>query len=148
MADSSPQFAVADWINREWLPHRMGEPFFRAKARLLSGGEHSFACVNVDKSAVGTICTSGLRTGSGKTKVRADLYYLLMAKATRRFVVFTDPEMDAYFREERRKGQIPSEVGFLFAEGVPEELMTKLRTAQRNASDEVTTTVPALEIEA
>ena len=78
MADSSPQIAVADWINREWLPHRMGETFFRAKVRLVSGGEHSFASVNADKTAVGTVCTSGPRNG-GKLKVRSDLYFLLMA---------------------------------------------------------------------
>ena len=146
MADTSPQFVVADWINREWLPHRMGEPFFRAKVGLVSGGEHSFACVNADKTAVGTICTSPLRTGSGKTKVRADLYFLLMAKATRRFVVFTDPEMDGYFQGERRKGRIPADVGFLLVEGVPAELMQRLRIAQRSASDEVSAPIPALEI--
>ena len=146
MADSSPQIAVADWINREWLPHRMGETFFRARVRLLSGGEHSFASVNADKSAVGTVCTSGVRNGGGKTKVRSDLYFLLMAQAGRRFVVFTDPEMDAYFREERRRGQIPPEVGFLFAEGIPAELMDRLRAAQRSAADEVSVPVPTLEV--
>ena len=152
MADSSPQIAVADWINREWLPHRTGEPFFRAKVRLISGGEHSFACVNADKSAVGTICTSGIRTGGGKsaqgkiTKVRADLYYLLMAQTARRFVVFTDSGMDAYFREERRKGQIPADVGFMLAEGIPEDLVERLRAAQRSASDEVSPASAALEI--
>ena len=147
MADSSPQFAVADWIAREWLPHRLGEPYFRAKVPLVSGGEHSFACVNADKSAVGTICTSPLRTGSGKTKVRADLYFLLMAKTERRFVVFTDPEMDGYFQGERRKGRIPTDVGFLLAEGVPDDLMSRLKAAQRSASDEVSPVGPqALEI--
>ncbi len=146
MADSSPQIAVADWINREWLPHRMGEAFFRARVRLVSGGEHSYASVNADKTAVGTICTSGPRNG-GKLKVRADLYFLLMAQATRRFVVFTDPGMDAYFAEERRKGQIPKDIGFLFAEGIPEELMGRLREAQRSASVELSVPVPALEID-
>lgn len=146
MADSSPQIAVADWINREWLPHRMGETFFRSKVRLLSGGERSFASVNADKSAVGTICTSGPRAG-GKTKVRSDLYFLLMAQATRRFVVFTDPAMDAYFAEERRKGQIPKEIGFMFASGIPEDLMERLRKAQQNAAEEVSpASPPALEI--
>lgn len=150
MADSSPQVAVADWINREWLPHRMGEPFFRAKVRLVSGGEHSFACVNADKTAVGTICTSTSVTSSGKsavgkvTKVRADLYFLLMAQAARRFVIFTDPGMDAYFQEERRKGQIPSDIGFMLAEGVPEGLMERLKAAQRSASDEVSPSVAAV----
>lgn len=147
MADSSPQIAVADWINREWLPHRMGETFFRAKVRLLSGGEHSFASVNADKSAVGTVCTSGPRNG-GKLKVRSDLYFLLMAQAARRFVVFTDPAMDAYFAEERRRGQIPKEIGFMLASGIPNELMERLRAAQRSASDEVSVAVPSLEIEA
>lgn len=146
MADSSPQMAVADWINREWLTHRLGEPFFRARVRLVSGGEHSFASVNADKSAVGTICTSRARNG-GKTKVRADLYFLLMARASRRFVVFTDPEMDAYFREERRKGQIPEDIGFMLATGLPIELMERLRAAQRSATDELAGIMPSLEIE-
>lgn len=146
MADSSPQIAVADWINREWLPHRMGETFFRAKVRLVSGGEHSFASVNADKTAVGTVCTSGPRNG-GKLKVRSDLYFLLMAQATRRFVVFTDPAMDAYFAEERRRGQIPKDIGFMLASGIPPELMERLRAAQRSASDEVSVAVPALEME-
>ena len=152
MADSSPQVAVADWINREWLTHRLGEPFFRAKVRLVSGGEHSFASVNADKSAVGTICTSASVMASGKTavgkitKVRADLYYLLMAEASRRFVVFTDPGMDAFFREERRKGQIPSDVGFMLAEGIPEDLSERLRAAQRSASDEVSPATATLEV--
>lgn len=146
MADSSPQMAVADWINREWLPHRMGEPFFRAKVKLVSGGEHSFASVNADKSAVGTICTSRARNG-GKMKVRADLYFLLMAQASRRFVVFTDPEMDAYFHEERRKGQVPGDIGFVLATGLPDELMERLKAAQRYASDELSTAAPSLEIE-
>lgn len=146
VADSSPQIAVADWINREWLPHRMGETFFRARVRLVSGGEHSFASVNADKTTVGTICTSGPRNG-GKLKVRSDLYFLLMAQAERRFVVFTDPAMDAYFAEERRKGQIPKDIGFMFATGVPDELMERLRDAQRSASEERVAPMPALEIE-
>lgn len=152
MADSSPQLAVAEWINREWLPHHLGEAFFRAKVGLVSGGEHSFASVNADKSAVGTICTSASVTSSGKTavgkvtKVRADLYYLLMAQTKRRFVVFIDPGMDAFFREERRKGQIPSDIGFMLADGIPEELMTRLRAAQRSASDEVSPAEATLEV--
>lgn len=145
MADSSPQIAVADWVSREWLPHRMGEPFFRAKVRLLSGGEHSFAFANADKSAVGTICTSGPKAG-GKTKVRSDLYFLLMAQTARRFVVFTDPAMDAYFAEERRKGQIPKEIGFMLATGIPEDLMERLRRAQQSAAEEVSPGAAALEI--
>ena len=123
----------------------MGEPFARTKVRLVSGGEHSYACVNADKSAVGTICTSGPRPG-GKTKVRADLYFLLMAKAARRFVVFTDPDMDAYFRDERKKGQIPSDIGFMLAEGIPDDLIERMKAAQRNASDEVSPVVPTLEV--
>ncbi len=145
MADSSPQIAVAEWINRVWLPHRMGEMFFRAKVRLVSGGERSFACVNADKSAVGVVSTSGPRPG-GKTKVRADLYYLLMAQATRRFVVFTDPGMDAYFAEERRRGQIPNDIGFMLATGIPEDLLERLRAAQQSASEELSRAEAALEL--
>ncbi len=145
MADSSPQIAVADWINREWLPHRLGEPFFRAKVRLVSGGEHSFASVNADKSTVATVCTSGPRNG-GKMKVRADLYFLLMASTSRRYVVFTDPGMDAYFAEERRRGQIPQDIGFMLATGVPVELMERLRAAQLSAAEEASVSVAALEI--
>ena len=99
MADTSVQVMVEGWVRREWLPHRYGQPFSRGRVDLSSGGVFEFDAVSADGTIIANISTSGLKTatgnyGSGKVqKVRSDIFFLLLAKAARKVVLLTEPDM-------------------------------------------------------
>jgi hypothetical protein len=38
MADTRMQLEVEDWVRREWMPGKFGQPFFRERVRLSPGG--------------------------------------------------------------------------------------------------------------
>lgn len=144
MADTSVQGEIARWICVNLLPARFGKEFSRQRARLICGGDHSFAAVSEDRAIVGTICTgSAARTGGGLAvgklnKVRADLYFLLLAVCERRFVAVTQPIMFELLRiEQEQYHRIPSDVELIHVQ-LPADMQQRLERAQREASLEVT----------
>lgn len=143
MADTSVQGEVACFICDSVLPVRYGQPFSRERIRLSSGGDHSFAAVSADRRIVGTICTGAASTASGKlavgklNKVRADLYFLLLAEADRKFVVAVQPIMRGLLTAERDEyKRIPSSIEIVEAD-IPSDLADRLRRSQADASAEV-----------
>lgn len=143
MADSSFQRQVEQWVRDHCLAERYSQRFSREKVRLSSGGEYSFDAVSADRQIVATISTSGSRTASGKMgaaklhKIRADLYFLLLAPAARRVVVLTEADMMQLCEKERADGRIPQGVELLHAV-LPRQLVDALKAARKIASRETT----------
>jgi len=142
MADTRVQLEVEDWVRRNWMPRQFGQKFYRERARLSSGGVFDFDAVSEDGKIVATISTSGARTATGKLavgkllKIRSDMFFLLLAKAERRLVVLTEPDMLELCQKEKERGRVPDSIEFYLAD-IPEELRERLRTARKKASREV-----------
>lgn len=143
MADTTAQREVSNWILSSYLKERFGEIFTRRRLQLETGGIHEFAAVSPDGKMVGTVITSQAKTAAGKlgvgklTKVRADLYFLVLTRSEVRFVVFTDAEMYSLVKREQSEfKRIPASIRLLLAD-LPDELRSRLDTAQGEASQEV-----------
>ncbi|MFH1595063.1 MAG: hypothetical protein ABIG94_01650 [Pseudomonadota bacterium] len=93
-----------------------------------------------------TISTSGAKTASGKLavgkllKIRSDMFFLLLAaKAQRRVVVLTEPDMLELCKKEVEGGRVPASIEFVLAE-IPAHLIDKLKKARAVSSKEVSPT--------
>lgn len=142
MADTRCQLECEDWVRREWMPTIFGQPFYRERVKLSSGGVFDFDAVSADKTIVASISTSGARTASGKhavgkvMKLRSDMLFLLLSEAPRKVMVLCEPDMHALCDRERQSGRVPKEIEFLHTP-LPEELALKLLAARKIGSDEV-----------
>jgi hypothetical protein len=143
MADTSAQRQVAEWIRDTWLPRAFGARFEHRPVALSSGGQYQFDAVSQDGGTVVTISTSTARTESGKlgigkvTKIRSDLYFLLLAHTNRRLALFTDGDMHQQWLKEREKGRVPNSIEFHLVE-LPPDLQALLVESRAIASREVT----------
>lgn len=142
MADTRVQRDVEEWVRQEWMSRRYNQTFSQKEVTLTSGGGYKFNAVSEDGRVVCTISTSGATTsgkkfGTGKfTKIRADMYFLLLAEAEQRVVVLTEKDMYERCLKESEQGRVPRSIEFAYAE-IPCELDSKLRAARRVASEEV-----------
>lgn len=143
MADTSVQNDAAKWICESCLPDRFHTGFSRQRVKLSCGGTHSFAAVSVDLRTVGTICTGAAATPTGHlavgklNKVRADLYFLLLAKCDTRFIAVTGPIMyQLLLSEQTEYRRIPADIEIIHVT-LPPELQDRLERAQKLASEEV-----------
>lgn len=146
MADTRVQLEVEDWVRREWMPNYFGKRFRHERLGLSSGGVFDFDAVSDDDSMVATISTSGAKTASGKLavgkllKIRSDMFFLLLAaKAQRRVVVLTEPDMLELCKKEVEGGRVPASIEFVLAE-IPAHLIDKLKKARAVSSKEVSPT--------
>ncbi|MDE0478982.1 MAG: hypothetical protein OXI13_05065, partial [Gammaproteobacteria bacterium] len=109
MAKSKTNVAVEVWITEEWLPEHIGKDlsFSKTKLPLTSGGEFEFDAVSNDAHIIANISTSALKTargkyGSGKVqKIRSDIYFLLLARATRKLMVLSEQDMYDWWIKEK-----------------------------------------------
>jgi hypothetical protein len=142
MADTRVQLEVEDWVRSEWMKAHYGEPFFRERLPLVSGGYFDFDAVNSDKSIAATISTSGAKTASGKhavgklLKIRSDMYFLLLSSVQRRIVVLTEPDMYELCQKESAGGRVHSSIEIVHVE-IPADLASRLKAARSKASEEV-----------
>lgn len=142
MASTHVQLEVEDWVRREWLRDHYGTRFARERVALSSGGVFDFDAVSGDGEIVANISTSAARTSGGKlgigkmSKIRSDAFFLLLAEAGTRALVFTEQDMYEQWMAEREKGRIPSSIELLWAR-IPAELNDKLVGAREIASQEV-----------
>ena len=143
MADTRVQVMIEDWVRREWMPRRYGQRFSRERAVLSSGGVFDFDAVSADGTIVANISTSGLKTargkhGSGKVlKVRSDIFFLLLAKAPRKLMLLTEPDMHERWLSEAESGRVPNSIEFVHVH-IPRALDLKLKASREAASLEVT----------
>ena len=142
VADTRVQLEVEDWVRREWMPAHFGQRFRRERVPLIGGGVFDFDALGEDDATVATISTSGASMAGGKLavgkllKIRSDMLFLLLAKATRRVVVLTEPDMYRLCIKEKEGGRVPPNIEFVQAT-IPDHLACKLREAKRLASKEV-----------
>jgi hypothetical protein len=142
MADTRVQLEAEDWVTREWMPKAYAQPFHRDRVSLRSGGVFDFDAVSSDNKIIAAISTSGASTSGGKLavgklqKIRADMLFLLLAKADRRLLVFTERDMYDLCLKEKAGGRVPPEIEFAHAE-LPAELKSRLYEAKKSASQEV-----------
>jgi hypothetical protein len=142
MAGTRVQVEVEDWIRRHWMPAQLGQSFYRDRVRLCPGGVFDFDAVSADGKTVASISTSNAVTARGKnavgkqTKIRADMYFLLLAPAERRLVVVTERDMFEWCTKDAERGRVPSSIEFHLAE-IPDELRQKLESSRAAASGEV-----------
>ena len=142
MASTHVQLEVEDWVRREWLLDHYGVRFSRERVSLSPGGVFDFDAVSDDGEIVATISTSSSHTSSGKLgvgkmmKIRSDAFFLLLAGAATKALVFTEEDMFEQWMAERTKGRIPSSIELLWAR-IPKELNDKLAAARGIASKEV-----------
>jgi hypothetical protein len=142
MADTRCQLECEDWVRLNFLPAKFGQPFYRERLRLSSGGVFDFDAVSADQQIAATISTSGATTASGKhavgkvMKLRSDMLSLLLAARPKSLMVLTEEDMYRLCLKERQGGRVPTEIDFLYAE-LPAELAQRLRDARRASSAEV-----------
>jgi hypothetical protein len=141
MADTRAQGKVEVWIRENWLPRKMRQPFDgNRKVRLRCGGFFEFDAVSRDRKTLVAISTSKGVTKSGRRavgkvrKIQADLYFLVLAKARRRALVFTEADMYERFKKERDEGRVPKEVKLFLVERIPAKLSRSLVRARSRAS--------------
>ena len=121
VADTRCQVECEDWIRREWMPTVFGQPFYRERVQLTSGGVFDFDAVSADRTIIASISTSGSRTAPGKhatgkmMKLRSDILYLLMTNAARRLVILCEKDMYERCKREVGAGRLPKEIecGFI-----------------------------------
>ena len=142
MANTRAQQQIAKWTREHWLPTQLGIQFDQRPVALSTGGQYRFDAVSRDGGTVVCLSTSAARTAGGKlgigkmTKIRSDLYFLLLAHANRRLVLFTEQEMHAQWLKERELGRVPESIEFHFVE-LPQDLRTDLEASRAVASREV-----------
>jgi hypothetical protein len=141
MADTTCQIECEDWIRREWMPRQFGEPFFRERVRLSSGGVFDFDAVSRDSLTIATISTSSARTASGNwatgalMKLRSDVLFLVLAAPKRSLLILSERSMYELCQKEAAVGRMPQQIEF-FHVPLPPDLAEKLVQAKRRSSDE------------
>ena len=142
MADTRVQLEVEDWVRKNWMASQFGQPFYRERLDLSSGGVFDFDAVSEDGRMVASISTSGATTASGKRavgkllKIRSDVLFLTLVSAERRLVVLTERDMYQLCMSESGAGRLPTSIEFAHAK-IPDELAERLNKSRRKASREV-----------
>jgi hypothetical protein len=143
MATTTCQLECEQWVRSIWLPHKFGQTFAAGRLPLDSGGQFEFDAISADGQIAASISTSCACTASGKrgagklSKIRADMLFLLMARVSRRLLVFSELDMYELCDSERRRGRVPHAIELHHAP-LPPELSAMLATARAASSREVT----------
>lgn len=142
MADTRVQRNAALWVRENWLPQRYGISFRNEAVALSSGGQYRFDAISEDNSTVAAISTSRATRASGGlavgklNKIRADMFFLLLARAQRRLLVLSELEMYERCLAERDRGRVPDMIEIVHAQ-LPEQLSNQLKQSREEASLEV-----------
>ncbi len=124
------------------MPEHYRKRFSKKKVQLTSGGCFEFDAVSPDDKIVANISTSSVKTKNGKhasgkvTKVRSDIYFLLLANAERTLMLLTERDMHSWWKGESENGRVPDSIEFFHVE-IPAELIWQLRDSRQTASREV-----------
>jgi hypothetical protein len=140
MANTRDLEAAFDWTRKE-LGKRFDVTFSKAQTTLRQGTQRTFNAVSNDGSIVATIShSSGLTSGNKKPvgKIHgavAYLYFLSQARAQRRMLVLTDPDLHRFVLNEV-EGAVGDGLEILHVP-LPSELAAKVRAVTSRASDEM-----------
>lgn len=147
MADTRVQLEVEEWVRDKILRPRFRKRFESKSVKLRSGGFFRFDAVSKGNEMVASVSTSrwateGGKRGSGKLqKLRADALFLMLVRARRRLLVFTEPDMFRLCRTELKAGRLPQTIEAVIAP-LPSALQRRLARARRVSSREQSRTVP------
>ena len=143
MADTRTQKLAEQWITGKWLPQRFGQSFSEIPLPLSPGGYFKFDAVSEDRQIIANISTSSEKTNRGKhgtakiQKIRSDIFFLLLANAETKLIVFSERDMHEWWRNESGRGRVPKEIEFLHSE-LPDGMTRILKDSRWRAAKEVT----------
>jgi hypothetical protein len=121
MANSASARDAEAWVRDTYLPKRYKVSFGKKKMELTSGGKIEFDAVSDDGAIVATISTAGYETAAaGKMhKIRSDAFFLLLAKADKKLLAFTEADMHEAWQKEQISGRLPSDIQLVKVELTP-----------------------------
>jgi hypothetical protein len=145
-ADTTAYRIAEEWVRTTGLPNSTGRRFQKQRLRVGtkqdgSIAEHEFDAVSADGTIIAAIKASSGRTArnrnpSGKIKdAYAELLFLSLVQAPRKYLVLTDREFFEIFSKES-DGKRPPGVELLHV-ALPEDLKRRVEVAKNAASDEV-----------
>jgi hypothetical protein len=144
VANTATQNKIRRWIADEWVPKNLGINLTSRDVRLSTGGAIHLKTVSTDGNAIITTTTSRAETPSGPegrgklSKVRADLYFVLLAQGIKRSILLcTQQSMFNLLKREIGEGRISRNTEIHLVT-LPENLREQLNEAQTRASAEVT----------
>ncbi len=142
MANTKMLSKLVEPYVRNNLQKEMGCNFYDKdkKLILITGGTHKFDIVSLDKSIIGDIKSSQLRSngkiGTGAIKsVFFDIYMLTLIKAKKKIMVFTDTEFYNLFKR-RSVGKIPADVKIVLVE-LPDDIKINTKQVHDAAAKEI-----------
>ncbi len=131
---------VEQWV-RNWLaPQFSNQSFTKENLELVTGGKHEFDAVSGDKSIVAGIKGNSFKTKGGNipsgkiAELYQELYFLLLVKASRKFLILINEELYKYFTNSSR-GKIANEIEIKLCK-LPAEMREKVKNIQIQASEE------------
>jgi hypothetical protein len=143
VANTATQNKIRRWIIHEWTPKNLHIDLTTRDVSLSTGGTIRLKTVSTDGNTIVTITTSRAETPSGPegrgklSKVRADLYFVLLAQGVKRSVLLcTERSMLNLLQREVDEGRISRETEIHLVT-LPEDLRQQLSEAQATASVEV-----------
>ena len=141
MADTTLLKKVVEPYVRTALAKAFGVPFDSKVITLTTGGTHEFDAVSGDGSIVAGIKSLSGKTARGRVpdgKIKnalAELYFLVLASATTRLLVLTDPEFYEIMTA-KLAGRLAPGITIKLIE-LPPDIQARVREVQKRASDEV-----------
>lgn len=133
---------------RQKLAEEFRVNFEAREIPLSTGGTHEFDAVSEDHRIVAAIKASGGRTASGRIpsgkikSAEAELYYLSLAPAEKRLLVFTSPEFYKIMAK-RLEGRLAPDIELKLVR-LPAEIEEEVRRIQAAASMEVSPSAPTI----
>ena len=134
MSSSASDRDAEAWVRDTFLAKRYKQGFGKKKAKLTPGGKFEFAAVSDDGSIVANISTSGYDAAGNMQKVRSDAFFVLLADAQKKLLVFTEPDMHEAWQKEQVNGRLPSDIQLVKAELTP-ALRRRLDASKRDAAE-------------
>jgi hypothetical protein len=135
MAKSATERDAEAWIRDSYLPKKYKMSFAKKKAPLTPGGRHEFDAVSEDDSVAACISTlsyaaAGPSAGAGRMHtIRSDAFFLLLAVAQTKLLVFTESDMYDAWLKEQTSGRVPAEIRLVKAE-LPGAIRRRLDASQ------------------
>lgn len=121
MATNATERDVKAWIRDTLLPKSYKTSFAQKKHALSPGGRFEFDAVSEDGSIVACVSTAAYaaesKSGAGKMEtIRSDAFFLMLADAVKKLLVFTEPDMYAVWQKEQTSGRMPTDIRLIRAE--------------------------------
>jgi hypothetical protein len=143
MTNPNAQSEAVDWIRKQYLPKKYGQPFHEKSLELQSKALAKFDAVSEDGEIVAAISMRvGFSPGGRKneddlSKTRSDALRFLMLDyiPKERLMIFTEQSMIDVVKDEKKRDRFPKALKIVKVK-LPADLEARIEEAQRTASDE------------